>query len=468
MPLNVDLCVIGGGSGGLSVAAGAVQMGAQTVLIEQHRMGGECLNYGCVPSKALLAASHRSMDIDENQILGIKAHDKQVNWEMVHKHVHGVIERIAPHDSVERFTGLGVKVIKAQASFMDHKTVRAGDYQINARYFVIATGSRPAIPAIPGLDKVAYLTNETFFDSIQPMHLIVIGGGPIGIEMAQAHCGLGSRVTVLEQAKILFRDDEELADLLRKRLLQQGMDIRENVVIDSVVQKGNEIQVHLGNGETVTGSHILVSTGRVANIEHLNLQAAGIQAETLGVKTDERLRTKNKRVFAIGDVSRSPRFTHIASYHAGIVIKNALFRIPAKVNYTALPWVTYTTPELAHVGLSEQDVKKTHHKYRVLRWSFEDNDRAQTEHTTEGLIKVIVKPNGRILGATILAAHAGELITLWGLAMDQKLKISAIANMIIPYPTLSEVSKRVAGSFYTPMLFSDRVRFLVRCLGKLG
>lgn len=469
MELRVDLCVIGGGSGGLSVAAGAVQMGAETVLIERDRMGGECLNYGCVPSKALLAASHDSMEKDRCD-LGIRVGEKRVLWEEVGGHVRGVIEGIAPHDSEERFTGLGVKVIKGEASFRDGTTVIVGDYEVKARYFVIATGSRPAVPRISGLDGVGYLTNETFFEHIRPMDLIIIGGGPIGMEMAQAHCGLGSRVTVLEREKILLRDDEELVGVLRGRLREQGIDIREDVSIDSVGQGegGEGIEVCLRGGERITGTHILVCTGRTANIERLNLGNAGIEADGRGVETDERLRTRNKRIFAIGDVGRSPRFTHIASYHAGIVIKNVLFRIPAKVNYRALPWVTYTSPELAHVGLTEREVKEMGKEYRVLRWSFEENDRARTEGETEGMIKVLVKPNGQILGVTILGSCAGEMITLWCLAVDQRLKVSAIANMVVPYPTLSEVSKRVAGSFYTPMLFSDRTRSLVRWLKKLG
>ncbi len=470
--IDTDICVIGAGSGGLSVAAGAVQMGADTVLIERGKMGGDCLNYGCVPSKALIAASRAAHTVRTGARFGVNGHEPEINFSAVHDHVHGVIGAIAPHDSVERFEGLGVKVIQDSASFADRNTVVAGDYEIKARRFVVATGSRAAVPPIPGLDEVSFLTNETLFDNrVQPEHLIVIGGGAIGLEMAQAHRRLGSRVTVLEKFSIMPKDDPELVELVRKSLVADGVDLREGADIARVEKSGNGIVVVLNKstGETrVEASDLLVAAGRRVNIEDLALEKAGIDYAPNGITVDGRLRSSNKKVFAIGDVAGGFQFTHMAGYHAGIFIRNALFRLPAKTSTAAFPWVTFTDPELAQVGMNEAQARADHRDIRVLRWSFEENDRAQAERETEGMVKVVTTPKGRILGAGIAGPHAGELIHTWVLAISQGLKIGAVANMIAPYPTLGEVNKRAAGSFYTPSLFSDRTRKVVRFLSKFG
>ncbi len=470
--IDTDICVIGAGSGGLSVAAGAVQMGADTVLIERGKMGGDCLNYGCVPSKALIAASRAAHTVRTGARFGVNGHEPEINFSAVHDHVHGVIGAIAPHDSVERFEGLGVKVIQDSASFADRNTVVAGDYEIKARRFVVATGSRAAVPPIPGLDEVSFLTNETLFDNrVQPEHLIVIGGGAIGLEMAQAHRRLGSRVTVLEKFSIMPKDDPELVELVRKSLVADGVDLREGADIARVEKSGNGIVVVLNKstGETrVEASDLLVAAGRRVNIEDLELEKAGIDYAPNGIKVDGRLRSSNKKVFAIGDVAGGFQFTHMAGYHAGIFIRNALFRLPAKTSTAAFPWVTFTDPELAQVGMNEAQARADHRDIRVLRWSFEENDRAQAEREPEGMVKVVTTPKGRILGAGIAGPHAGELIHTWVLAISQGLKIGAVANMIAPYPTLGEVNKRAAGSFYTPSLFSDRTRKVVRFLSKFG
>ncbi len=470
--IDTDICVIGAGSGGLSVAAGAVQMGADTVLIERGKMGGDCLNYGCVPSKALIAASRAAHTVRTGARFGVNGHEPEINFSAVHDHVHGVIGAIAPHDSVERFEGLGVKVIQESAKFADPKTVVAGDYEIKARRFVVATGSRAAVPPIPGLDEVSFLTNETIFDNrVQPEHLIVIGGGAIGLEMAQAHRRLGSRVTVLEKFSIMPKDDPELVELVRKSLVADGIDLREGADIARVEKSGNGIVVVLNeqSGEArVEASDLLVAAGRRVNIEGLELEKAGIDYAPNGIKVDGRLRSTNKKVFAIGDVAGGFQFTHMAGYHAGIFIRNALFRLPAKTNTAAFPWVTFTDPELAQVGLNEAQARADRRDIRVLRWTFDENDRAQAERETEGMVKVVTTPKGHILGAGIAGPHAGELIHTWVLAMSQGLKIGAVANMIAPYPTLGEVNKRAAGSFYTPSLFSDRTRKVVRFLSKLG
>ena len=464
-----DLCVIGAGSGGLAVAAGAAQMGAEVVLVERGAMGGDCLNFGCVPSKSLLAAARVADFWRRGAALGIAYAPPQIDFAAVAESVQRVIASIAPNDSEERFAGLGVRVLRAEARFTSPRTVRAGEIEIRPRRFVIATGSQPMVPAIPGLGGVPYLTNETVFVNRElPGHLIIIGGGPIGIEMAQAHRRLGARVTVIDVGPLLPRDDPELAASLTERLSEEGIDTRPRTEIAAVEHDGEAVAIRLASGERIAGSHLLVAAGRRPSIEALDLSAAGIAATVKGILVDARLRTTNRRAFAIGDVAGGPQFTHIALYHAGIVIRNALFHLPAKVDYRALPWVTYTDPELAQVGLTEAAARAADRSVRVLRWHFAENDRAQTERETEGLVKIMTRGNGLIAGASILGAGAGDLILPWALAISQKLKIGALANLIVPYPTRNEASKRAAGSYYTPTLFSPRTRRLVRFLARFG
>ncbi len=469
-----DICVIGAGSGGLSVAAGASQMGASTVLIEKAKMGGDCLNYGCVPSKALLAAGKVAHSMRHGAPFGIGSVEPVIDHRAVYDHVQGVIDGIAPNDSVERFEGLGVKVIQNTARFTDHHTVEAGGTIIKARRFVIATGSSPSVPPIPGLKDVPFHTNETIFTADKfPGRLVVIGGGPIGCEMAQAHRHLGAHVTILEHFSILPKDDPELADVVRRSMRDDGIDIREGISVLRVdkTADGVVVMVQSGDGpeERIEGSDLLLATGRIANVAELNLEAAGITYSNKGIQVDKRLRTTNHQVFAIGDCAGGPQFTHVAGYHAGIVIRNALFRLPAKADHRAVPWVTFTSPELAQVGMTEDAARKAHgNDFRILRWPYFENDRARAQHQTDGLIKAIITPKGHILGAGIAGANAGELIQTWVLAMAEKSKIGAIAGMIAPYPTLGEISKRAAGSFYTSTLFSERTKWIVRFLARFG
>jgi len=467
-PLAPDLCIIGAGSAGLAVAAGAAQMGAEVVLVERGLMGGDCLNFGCVPSKSLLAAARLADLARRGAALGIISARPDADFAAAADGVQKVITAIAPNDSVERFEGLGVKVLRREARFTGPRTIRAGEIEIQPRRFVIATGSHPAIPAIPGIADVPYFTNETIFANRErPSHLIVIGGGPIGVEMAQAHCRLGAQVTVFDVGPVLPRDDPELVETLTGRLTCEGIAIRPGVEITGIERDGDTIVV-LADGERILGSHLLVAAGRRPSIEALDLPAAGIGATPKGITVDARLRTTNRRAFAIGDVAGGPQFTHVALYHAGIVIRNALFRLPAKVDYRALPWVTYTDPELAQVGLTEAAARAAGEDARVLRWPFSQNDRAQTERDIEGLVKIMLGRNGRVIGASILGAGAGDLILPWALAISQKLKIGALANLIVPYPTRGEASKRAAGCYYTPTLFSPRTRRLVRFLARFG
>ena len=471
--ITVDLCVIGAGSGGLSVAAGASQLGASVVLLEKGKMGGDCLNYGCVPSKALLAAGHAADAARRTAPFGVNAPVPTIDGKAVYDHVAGVIGAIAPNDSVERFEGLGVRVIQEAGQFLCGNRVQAGDTIISARRFVVATGSSAFIPPIPGLDEVTYHTNEDIFSlGSLPEHLIVIGGGPIGIEMAQAHRHLGCKVTVLELFSIMPKDDADLVAVVRRQLEADGIDIREGVKIARVEKDGDSISVVLDDAGTetrITGSNLLVATGRKANVDGLGLENAGVRFSPKGIHVDARLRTTNRKIYAIGDVAGGFQFTHMAGYHAGIIIRNVLFKMPAKVDERAVPWVTYTAPELAQVGMTEEIARKAGHAdLKILRWSFAENDRAQAERATDGLIKVICTPKGKILGAGIAGKSAGELIQPWILAISQNLKIGAMANIIAPYPTLAEVNKRVAGSFFTAKLFSERTKKIVRFLLRLG
>ena len=300
--LRPDLCVIGGGSGGLSVAAGAVQMGASVVLVERAKMGGDCLNYGCVPSKALLAAAKHAEAHRTGAPFGVASHEPEVDWRRVRDHVHGVIAAIAPHDSVERFEGLGVRVLQAEAGFASPDEVDAGGTRIRARRFILSTGSSPSAPPIPGLDSVPYLTNETVFDNdVRPDRMIVIGAGPIGMEMAQAHRRLGADVVVLEAFRALGRDDPELATVLLKRLRAEGIDIREEVKITGIEHEEGRFQVSFDEGDRLDGSHLLVAAGRRPNLGGLNLEAGNVKSNRAGVEVDATLRSvSNRRVYAIG------------------------------------------------------------------------------------------------------------------------------------------------------------------------
>jgi pyruvate/2-oxoglutarate dehydrogenase complex dihydrolipoamide dehydrogenase (E3) component len=470
--LRPDLCVIGGGSGGLAVAAAAAQLGVAVVLIEKHKMGGDCLNYGCVPSKALLAAAQRAHAMRTAAAFGIGSVRPAIDHAAVSAHVQGVIAAIAPNDSVERFTGLNVKVITAPAAFVDRKRVVAGEHRIKARRFVIATGSSPEIPAIPGLGSVPYFTNESIFANRNKLdHLLVIGGGAIGLELAQAHLRLGSRVTVLERGKALAKDDPEISELVLERLRSEGLEILEDVLIERVTGGPEELEVvfaEAGRNRRVGGTHLLVATGRTANVAGLNLEAARIKYDTHGIKVNKALKTSNGRVYAIGDVTGGPQFTHVANYHADIVLRRVLFRLPAKLNADILPATTFTDPEFAQVGMTEATARQRYGSIRVLRWPFHENDKAQAERATAGFVKVVTDAKGKILGASVVGRLAGEVIQMWCLAVSQGLRINAMTRWISPYPALSEVNKRVAYGYYASAAASPIVRKVIGWLARLG
>ncbi len=452
--IETDICVIGAGSGGLSVAAGAVQMGARVVLIEAHAMGGDCLNTGCVPSKALIAAAKHAHAMTAGGPFGVAPAVPVVDYVAAQDHVARVIAAIAPFDSEERFTRLGVRVIRAFARFTAPDRVEAGGEVVRARRFVIATGSRAFIPPIPGLDTLPYLTNETIFALRErPEHLVVIGGGPIGMEMAQAHVRLGCRVTVVEGAQALGREDPDLAKVVLDRLRAEGVEIVEG---QAVTQAEAPATVVLADGRRIGGSHLLVAVGRKAMVEGMGLEAANVAFTPKGVTVDARLRSvTNRRVFAVGDVAGGLQFTHVAGYQAGVVIRQALFALPARQRTDHIPRATYTDPEIAQVGLTEAEAQAKHGpRLTVVRWPFHENDRALAEGRPEGLVKVMVVA-GRPVGAGIAGAQAGELIAPWALAISAGLKMSAIAGAVLPYPTLAEAGKRAAGAYFAPRLFGN-------------
>ncbi|MBM3528172.1 MAG: dihydrolipoamide dehydrogenase [Alphaproteobacteria bacterium] len=474
--LNPDLCVIGAGSGGLSLAAQAAAFGVPVVLIEKGRMGGECLNTGCIPSKAMIAAAKRGEAFRTSQAFGIKPVRPAIEFDQVNDHVHAVIGAIAPNDSRERFTGLGVRVVEGEARFRDTRTVVVGQesdvkFEIKARRFVIATGSVPAIPPIPGLDGVPYLTNETVFELRErPKHLIVIGAGPVGMELAQAFRRLGSEVTVLDAGQPLAKEDPECAAVVLDAFAREGVTVRGDVKIARVRRVRSRIEVVLAGDteETIQGTEVLVAAGRRPNVAGLDLDAGRIKHGPTGIAVNKRFGTSNKRVYAIGDVIGKAQFTHAANLQASLMARHLLFRLPVRMNADDIPRVTFTDPELAHVGLTDAQAREQYKQIRVLRWPYHENDRAQAERETRGHIKVITDKKGLILGATIVGAVAGEQITAWTLAINHGLNIRAFAEIVVPYPTFTEIGKRAAVGFFTPRLAGPWVRRVVNFFRRLG
>lgn len=456
--LTPDLCVIGGGSAGLTVVAAARAFGASVVLIEKAEMGGDCLNTGCVPSKALIAAAKHAHAAHTSAPFGVHFEEPKIDFARVHDHVHEVIAGIAPHDSVERFEALGAVVIKEHAKFLDAKTVEAGGQKIQARRFVVATGSRAGVPPIPGLDGVKFYTNETIFTlKKRPDHLIVIGGGPIGMELAQAHQRLGARVTVIEMFDPLGKDDPELTAIALRRIEADGVDVRAKTGVASVKKSGKNIVVTVkkpdDTEEEITGTHVLVAAGRAPNVDDIGLEKARIKFDKRGVSVNKGMRTSNRKVFAVGDVAGGLQFTHVAGYHASLVVRSALFGLPVKENRDIIPWSTYTDPEIANVGLNEEAARKRHgDNFKIMRWSYAENDRARAERQTEGLVKLITDKKGKILGCGIVGAQAGELINLFAFAIANDLKAGNLTKFIAPYPTLTEMAKRVGVEFYQDKL----------------
>ena len=455
--LTPDICVIGAGAGGLSVAAGAARLGVSVVLIEKGEMGGDCLNAGCVPSKTLIASAHIAQAMRDAARFGVHAVEPRVEWLAVRKRIKQTIAAIAPNDSQARYEAMGVRVIRATARFVDGKTVEAGEFVVRARRFVLATGSSSLVPPIHGLEFVRYLTNETIFDiDVLPRRLIVVGGGVQGLELAQA---------------FRRREDPELAAVARDRLRREGVDIREGKKIARIEPRPEGVRVVIAGHEveeTIDGTHLLVAAGRKANVDNLGLEAAGVKFDRAGATTGGNLRTSNRRVYAVGDVAGVAQLTAAANYQAGLVLRQALFRLPARPRHENVPRVTYTDPEIAWVGLSETQARERHRKIRVLRWSFAENDRARAEDATEGHIKVVTARDGRVLGCGVVGRVAGELIAPWSLAVSKGLMAQDMANTVFAYPTLSEISRRAAFGVYADRIDRPWVTSVLRFLRRFG
>jgi pyruvate/2-oxoglutarate dehydrogenase complex dihydrolipoamide dehydrogenase (E3) component len=463
---TADLAIIGAGSGGLSVAAGAAQLGLRVVLFEKGEMGGDCLNYGCVPSKALIAAAavaHRA----RNPSLGTSITGMQVDFAAVMAHVHRTIATIAPVDSQERFEGLGVKVVREAARFVDARTVASDSVTVRARKIVIASGSRATIPAIPGLDAVPYVTNETVFGlTTLPQRLIVLGGGPIGIELGQAFARLGTAVTIVEAGTPLGREEPLAAAAALDQLRADGVEL---ITGCRVLRAEAGPSLVLDDGRRLNGSHLLVAAGRTPSLDGLDLAQAGIAFTDAGVTTDRSLRTTNRRVYAIGDAAGRGQFTHLAGAHAGLVVRRAVFGLRVNADALFVPRVTYCDPELAAIGLTEAQAREGHgESVRVEVFPFSENDRAQSEGDTRGFGKLVTTRRGKILGVTIVGRNAGDHIHVWSLALSAGLKLSKLTGMLAPYPTRGEISKRLAGQWYAPALFSPLTRRLVAVLKRLA
>ena len=443
MVVKYDIVIIGGGSAGLVVASAAAQLKAKVALVERNKLGGDCLWFGCVPSKSLIHASRVAYQVKNAARFGIYTEPPEIEFAKVTGHVQQVIANIQPHDSPERFRGLGVEVIFGEGKFIDKKTFEVDGQQLTARAFVIATGSRPAIPSVEGLHSADFLTNEKVFDlKERPNSLVIIGAGPIGCELGQAFSRLGSNVTIISsKSHILPKEEPEAALVVQKQFESEGINILKEVRAEKVEVVDGKKQVTAG-GKNIIVDEILVAGGRLPNIESLNLEVAGVEVGKPGIIVNEKLQTTNSKIYACGDVIGGYQFTHVAGYEAVVALTNALFFPISKVNYRVIPWATFTDPELARVGLTEQQAKERYgDDVYVLKQPFSGVDRAQAEAATNGFCKIITKGNGEILGAHLVGISAGELIHEIVLAMSHKLPVSALTGIHV-YPTLSEVNSK--------------------------
>ncbi|MEM8696782.1 MAG: FAD-dependent oxidoreductase [Pseudomonadota bacterium] len=450
-----DVIVIGAGSAGLTAAGGCAQFGLKVALIEKGPMGGDCLNTGCVPSKALITAARRAQEMRENAKYGITDVEPEIDFQAVHDHVQGAIEAIAVDDSQERFEEeFGVEVIRGTAKMIDGSTIEINGQTLKAPRIVLAIGSKPFIPPVEGIEDVPYLTNETIFGLTErPDHLAIMGGGPIGMEMAQSFRRLGSQVTVIQRGKVMDKDDPEAAKIVVDRFRAEGVDIRESTNVVRVSETETGIRVETDNGDPVDATHLLVATGRTCDFAGFGLENGGIEWSPRGIAVDARRRTTNKKIYAIGDCRVGPRFTHASGYEGSLVILQIALGLSGKADYSALPWVTYSDPELGHVGMTEAQAREKYgDKVAVTKQEFAENDRARAENEFEGFLKIIRKGK-KVLGATVVGPHAGEFLLPWSLAIGGKANAFAIGGAIVPYPTRSDISKQAGFAIWEPTIF---------------
>ena len=461
-----DMGVIGGGAAGLTGASGAAQLGAKTVLIEKEpALGGDCLHYGCVPSKTLIHSARVYHLMKQAERFGLPKTDiSVVDFKQIAKRIQSVIATIQRHDSEERFCGLGAKVLFGNAVFTDEHTIDLEGKRLSAKSWVVATGSSPVAPPIPGLHDTTFLTNREIFSLDHlPKSMVILGGGPIGIEMAQAFNRLGTKITVVDRAdQILGKEDKDMADMVASVMRDERVAFFLEASIEEVLETNGQKSVKIldksGERRVLNSEEILVAMGRAANVNHMGLEDIGVAFDRHGIRVDKRMRTTHKHIYAAGDVSGGFQFTHAAGYEGGIVVSNAIFRLPRKTDYTYLPWCTYTDPELASIGMNEKTAKSKGLDYSVWKEKFKDNDRGLAEDETTGCIKMILDAKEKPLGVQILGPRAGDLLSEWVAILNGKVKLSTLAAAVHPYPTMGEINKRVAGSFFSPKIFSEKVQ----------
>ena len=469
-----DIAIIGGGAGGLVVAAGGATLGAKVALVEKHKLGGDCLWYGCVPSKTLLKSAHIAHHMRHAGRWALDTINPKPDLAKVMERVAGVIKGIEPNDSPERFRGLGVDVILGAGKFVSPEAFEVNGRRLTAKTFVIATGSRPAVPKLPGLDTTPYLTNETVFDLRESVpSLIVVGAGPIGSEMAQAFRRLGSDVTVIDIApQILPREDADLAAIVFKAMQTEGVRYFLGASVLSFAGGKGAVRVTVrtadGTPTVIAGSHLLLAAGRTANVDGLGLEAAGVKVEGGRIVTDGGLTTTNSNIYVIGDAAGGYQFTHIAEHHAGVVLRRALFRMKWVKPSPVVPWCTFTDPELARVGLSETEAKRQGVAHRVYRFAFDEIDRARAEAETEGFAKIVTDPKGKLLGAAIVGPRAGDLIAEYVLALSRGLNAKDLTGVIHAYPTFAQINRRVADQRLKEGLTPSSKRWIQRIFGLQG
>jgi pyruvate/2-oxoglutarate dehydrogenase complex dihydrolipoamide dehydrogenase (E3) component len=463
---DYDIGVIGGGAGGLTVTAGAAQLGAKTLLVEkENELGGDCLHFGCVPSKTLIKSAHVYHLIKNSRNFGLPPVDlPPVDFREISKRIQSVIATIQHHDSKERFCKLGAQVEFGQPTFTDEHSIRLNGNTYSAKAWVIATGSSPVAPPIKGLDETPHITNkDIFYLDRLPEAMIILGGGPIGCEMSQAFNRLGTRVSLVDMApQILGKEDPEMADLVRDVLSSEGIKFYLDSAIEEVKDLGHEKEVRIktkeGKDISLKAETILVAVGRGANTNGLGLEEIGVEYNRRGIKVDSRLRTNHKHIYAAGDINGGYQFTHAAGYEGGIVISNAIFRLPRKADYTFLPWCTYTDPPLGSIGMNESSAAKAGIEYNVWTEDFKDNDRSLAEGESIGKIKMILNEKEKPIGVQILGPHAGDLLAEWVAVLNGKVKLSTLAAAVHPYPTIGEINKKVAGTFFSPKIFSEKIQ----------
>ncbi|MBM4145791.1 MAG: mercuric reductase [Nitrospira sp.] len=472
---DFDIGILGGGAAGLTVASGAAQFGAKTLLIEkENKLGGDCLHFGCVPSKTLIRTAHIYHLLKNAEKYGLPGADfKAVDFQAIAERIQSVISAIQEHDSKERFCKLGARVEFGNANFMDEHSVQLSGKIYSAKKWVIATGSSPFVPPIEGIDKTPYITNKELFSlKTLPQSMIAIGGGPVSIEMAQAFNRLGTKVTVVELAnQILGAEDKDMAEELMNILISEGIRFHLGSLPLSTKDLGNEKEVVIKNAESKTISlkaeTILVAVGRKANLQGLGLEDIAVERDKKGLKIDNRLRTNHKHIFVAGDATGSYQFTHAAGYEGGIVLSNAILHLPRKVDYTYLPWCTYTDPELASIGMNEKRAAAAGISYSVWTEEFRTNDRSLAEGEETGKIKLLLDEKEKPIGIQILGPRAGELISEWVAVMNGGIKLSTLAASIHPYPTLGEINKKVVGTFFSKKIFSEKVKWALKFLFNL-